>query len=122
MRLVAAAVVAPLVLVTFAPAASAACSCARQTRDQAIAKASVVFTGRLLNTRRDGDHNFARLETVQLLKGSAPPVIEVMTPVSPAACGYEFTGGQVVTVAATLRQQQYETDSCAMAVLNPPKR
>jgi len=106
----------------FAPAAVAACSCPRQTRDQVAAKASLVFTGRLLGTRRDGAHNYARLETVQLLKGSAPPVVEVMTPASPAACSYEFPAGQVVAVAATLRQQQYETDSCAMAVLNPPKR
>ncbi|MDB5531901.1 MAG: Tissue inhibitor of metalloproteinase, partial [Hyphomicrobiales bacterium] len=111
MRLVAAAIVAPLVLATFAPAAMAACSCAKQTRDQVVAKASLVFTGRMLSTRRDGANNFARVETVQLLKGSAQPVVEVMTPASAAACGYEFPSGQVVAVAATLRQQQYETDS-----------
>lgn len=117
------AVIAASVLAgAFAPAAMAACSCPKQTRDQVAAKASLVFTGRLLGTRRDGANNYARLETVQLLKGSAPPVIEVMTPVSPAACGYEFRSGQVVAVAATLRQQQYETDSCAMAVMNPSKR
>ena len=51
-----------------------------------------------------------------------PYVVEVMTPASPAACGYTFPAWQVVVIAASLRQQQYETDSCAMAVMNPPKR
>jgi hypothetical protein len=99
----------------------AACSCPKQTREQLAAKASLVFTGRMLGTRRDGASNFTRLETVQVLKGSVAAVVEVMTPVSPATCGYAFPAGQVVAVAATLRQQQYETDACAMAVMNPSK-
>jgi hypothetical protein len=121
MRL-AASIIAGVLACAFAPAAMAACSCPKQTRDQLAAKASIAFTGRMLGTRRDGANNFTRLETVQVLKGGVPPVVEVMTPVSPAACGYAFPAGQVVAVAATLRQQQYETDSCAMAVMNPAKR
>jgi len=122
MRRVAASIVAGTLACALAPAAMAACSCPKQTRDQLAAKASIVFTGRMLGTRRDGASNFTRLETVQVLKGSVPAVVEVMTPASPAACGYAFPAGQVVAVAALLQQQQYETNSCAMALMNPPKR
>lgn len=99
---------------------ASACSCVKQTREQAAAQASIVITGRVLNVRRDGPNTYARIETVQMLKGSAPPVVEVMTPVSSAACGYNFERGKTLAIAAQLVEQQFRTNSCLMNGINGP--
>ncbi|MDH7794494.1 MULTISPECIES: hypothetical protein [unclassified Beijerinckia] len=99
---------------------ASACSCAKQTREQAAAQASIVITGRVLNVRRDGANIYARIETVQMLKGSAPPVVEVMTPVSAAACGYNFERGKTLAIAAQLAEQQFRTNTCLMNAINSP--
>lgn len=118
-RAVVATAIASLALVAVAEQAFA-CSCAKQTRAQAAAQASIVVTGRVLNVRRDGANVYARIETAQVLKGAAPPVVEVMTPASSAACGYAFEKGKFQVIAARLSEQQFSTNSCLMNAINSP--
>ncbi|MBN9082614.1 MAG: hypothetical protein BGP04_00330 [Rhizobiales bacterium 62-17] len=99
---------------------AAACSCAKQSREQAAQQASLVITGRVLNVRRDGANSYARIETVRMLKGAAPPVVEVMTPASSAACGFNFERGKTLAIAAQLSEQQFRTTSCLMNAINSP--
>ncbi|MDT2022706.1 hypothetical protein [Methylocella sp. CPCC 101449] len=99
---------------------ASACSCVKQSREQAAQQASLVITGRVLNVRRDGANSYARIETVQMLKGAAPPVVEVMTPASSAACGFNFERGKTLAIAAQLAEQQFRTTSCLMNAINSP--
>ncbi len=107
-----------LALCTLAPPAWE-CSCARMTRQQAIAATPIVFEGRVLRVRKDGARIYADVETSRILKGSVPRIVEVGTAESSAACGYTFRTGQQLTVGATLDQLQFSTTSCTMGPLNP---
>ena len=88
------------------------------TRDAAIAATPVVFEGRVLRVRRDGSSIYADVEMSRLLKGTVPRIVEVSTPASSAACGYEFRVGAAVTVGAQFLQQQFSTNACTMLPLN----
>jgi hypothetical protein len=100
-----------------APAALA-CKCALVSRDEAIAAASVVFDGEVLRVERDGEdkHEVITLRVRRAIKGLSPraayrldaalrrrpeKTVTVITPVSSAACGWDFRQGpQRLTVGA----------------------
>ncbi len=99
-----------------------ACSCKKMTREQVIAATPVVFEGRVLRVRKDGNSIYADVETARVLKGSVPRVVEVGTNASSVACGYTFRVGDTLTVGASLSQMQYSTNMCTMVPLNSGRR
>ncbi len=99
-----------------------ACSCKKMTREQAVAATPVVFEGRVLRVRKEGNSVYADIEAARVLKGSVPRVVEVGTHASSAACGYTFRVGQTLTVGASLSQMQFSTNMCTMVPLNAGAR
>jgi hypothetical protein len=95
-----------------------ACSCAKRTQAQAIASADIVFQGRVVDVRREGQALFATISVLRPIKGDMRTTVEVGTRASTAACGYAFRRGQLLIVGASFRQRQYRTNNCLMFYLN----
>ena len=95
-----------------------ACSCRPMSRQQAIDATAIVFEGRVLRVRQEGQRLYADIETSRILKGNLPRVVEVGTAAHSAACGYAFKPGQSLTVGVSLSQRMYSTNSCLMFSLN----
>jgi len=99
-----------------------ACSCKSISQAEAMKGSAVVFQGRVLDVRVEGDGRFATIEVIRPIKGGVQTVVEVGTRASAAACGYPFRRGEVVIVGASFTQQQYRTNMCVMYNLNRDRR
>lgn len=95
-----------------------ACRCENLTRAQAIARADLVFEGRVLRVRTERDSVYADIETLRPLKGSVPRRIEVGSRRSAAACGVIFKQGQRSVFAVSFAEQQFTANSCLMNAVN----
>ena len=115
-----AAIVGMMAGLTATPAL--ACSCARMTREQAIASVTAVFEGRVMRVRREGGFVYADVEMSRVIKGSVPRVVEVRTRDNSAACGYPFKASERLTVGVEFAQQQFSTNLCVMGPLNGRSR
>ena len=102
--------------------AAEACKCAASTREKAIAATPLVFEARVLRVREEDGQRYADVEMVSPVKGAVPRAMEVATPVSSAACGYNFRKDERLTVGVTLIEGQYRATSCVMLGLNGGRR
>ena len=105
--------------------AALACSCIRISLDEAVARAPVVFEGRVLATRTNAAEQrlVARVAATRWMKGRARPTVFVETTTAPAMCGYPLVQGRVYTFGAGYdKRGRLVTDMCAMVPLNPSRR
>ena len=103
------------------PGEALACAC-NFTRSYALAQADLAFVGRVIRTRTEGDEQFAFVERVRSLKGSAPATLEVSTSSHAAMCGWNFDAGETLTFGVSRREDKFATNSCLMGPLNRARR
>lgn len=97
--------------------AFAACSCARPTIEDLIESGRniAVLSVRVVSvvTPEKGKPTVTRLRVGEVIKGEAPPVME-MIGVTPEdnQCGVDFRPGEVRTLAAYKKDGRWFTDQC----------
>ncbi|MBZ0119375.1 MAG: hypothetical protein K8H88_20470, partial [Sandaracinaceae bacterium] len=78
------------VLLGWAPAPAAACTCADRTVEQTFAAADAVFEGRVISVEASASGLRATLAVVQTWKGADHERVVVLTPAGEALCGVSF--------------------------------
>jgi hypothetical protein len=80
-----------------------ACSCRPSPKEKIVASSDIVVVGRVLDVRVDGELRRARVEVEQTIKGTIPPrqILELVTQLDSAQCGYDFkVSDEAITIAA----------------------
>jgi len=93
-----------LLIATFWQNADAmACSCRPSPKEKIVASSDIVVVGRVLDVRIVGELRQARVEVEQTIKGTIPPsrILELVTQLDSAQCGYDFkVSDEPITIAA----------------------
>jgi hypothetical protein len=113
------AATAAMVLASASPAA--ACKCALVPRDRAIISTPLVFQGRVIKVEMEGGTQVTTLMVVRNVKGmSKGETVQVRSPASSAACGYDFRDGRQTLLVGAFKDDAgvMIVRRCAMYNLN----
>lgn len=106
-----------LLLASALPAARArACSCMRQTPEDAQRGAALIFEGRVIDVEpasQPTESTTVQLEVVRVFKGTLGESLRVKTAADSAMCGYVFEAGQSYLVYADGSADDAQVSLCS---------
>jgi hypothetical protein len=95
-----------------------ACSCVRQSvPNQALADATVVFSGQVTNIGQVKGRLNITFRVDEQWKGDSAQSLVIQTAATTAMCGYPFEVGQTYLVYANRRQGRLQTNQCSRTTL-----
>ena len=89
-----------------------ACSCARLSPCGSYAATEAVFLGQVMEVRREGTINVARIEVSRVWKGTVDPVVTVSNEAG-TSCSFDFPVGQRFLVYGAGGKGTFRTHMCA---------
>ncbi|WP_446388016.1 hypothetical protein [Coleofasciculus sp. B1-GNL1-01] len=98
-----------------------ACSCVRPPdSEQALADATVVFSGQVTNIQRVNGRLSVTFGVDEQWKGKPAQRLVIQTAATTAMCGYPFEVGQTYLVYANHRRGRLQTNQCSRTTLVSP--
>jgi hypothetical protein len=95
-----------------------ACSCARPSApNQALADATVVFSGQVTNIEQVKGRLNVTFRVDEQWKGNSAQSLVIQTTATTAMCGYAFEVGQTYLVYAHHRQGRLQTNQCSRTTI-----
>ena len=89
-----------------------ACSCARLSPCGSYAATEAIFLGRVLEVRREGPVNVARIEVSRVWKGTVDPVVTVSNEAG-TSCSFDFRVGERFLAYGAGGKGTFRTHMCA---------
>ena len=112
---------AVLIFLALGPGQARACSCARMTRAEVVARSSLAFRGFVerVGMSRSGREEIAVVRVGQIYKGAAPRRLRTVGARLPGMCGYPLRAGRDYDFAGSLDPRSWlPIDMCGMVPLN----